>query len=467
MSGSFDLGGLTITWNRLWIVVFAIVVFVILLLVLNRTALGLQMRAVTQNRRMASAMGIRTPFVDAMTFGLGSGIAGHRRRGAEPDRQRLAQPRPGLHHRQLHGRGLRRRRQPLGHADRRADAGHRQQVPRALCRRGARQDPDPRADHPLHPAPAARPVRPQGPGGGSNDHPVRSSAPSTGRRSGSSSSLLVVAIAVPASQPAAAGRPVRCTCRTTPCRCSASTSTTPCWRSPSTWSGATAASSRSATRAFFALGGYAMGMYLMRQIGDRGVYANPVLPDFMVFLNYKELPWFWYGFDMFWFAVAHGGAGAGAARLRLRLVRLPQPRHRRLSLDHHPGDDLRPAARLLPQRLRLRRQQRPHRLQGHPRLQRPGARRRAPALFAASAIALALAVLVCSAIVNSKLGKVMVAIRDAESRTRFLGYRVGGREALRLRRVGGASPASPGRSTCRRSASSTRASSRPRTRSRR
>ena len=54
--------------------------------------------------------------------------------------------------------------------------------------------------------------------------------------------------------------------------------------------------------AFFALGGYAMGMYLMRQIGDRGVYGNPILPDFMVFLNYKELPWFWYGFDQFWFA---------------------------------------------------------------------------------------------------------------------------------------------------------------------
>ncbi|MBN9550800.1 MAG: urea ABC transporter permease subunit UrtC, partial [Alphaproteobacteria bacterium] len=54
--------------------------------------------------------------------------------------------------------------------------------------------------------------------------------------------------------------------------------------------------------AFFALGGYAMGMYLMRQIGSRGVYGNPILPDFMVFLNYKELPWFWYGFDHFWFA---------------------------------------------------------------------------------------------------------------------------------------------------------------------
>ncbi len=76
MSGAFDFYGLSITWSRLWIVVFALAVFATLLFVLNRTALGLQMRAVTQNRRMASAMGIRTPFVDAMTFGLGSGIAG-------------------------------------------------------------------------------------------------------------------------------------------------------------------------------------------------------------------------------------------------------------------------------------------------------------------------------------------------------------------------------------------------------
>src|ERR1044072_8292462 len=54
--------------------------------------------------------------------------------------------------------------------------------------------------------------------------------------------------------------------------------------------------------AFFALGGYAIGMYLMRHIGARGVYGNPLLPDFMVFLNWKALPWYWYGFDMFWFA---------------------------------------------------------------------------------------------------------------------------------------------------------------------
>ncbi len=76
MSGAFDLGGLTITWNRMWIVVFTIGVFFALLTLLKRSPIGLQMRAVTQNRRMAASMGIRTPWVDAMTFALGSGIAG-------------------------------------------------------------------------------------------------------------------------------------------------------------------------------------------------------------------------------------------------------------------------------------------------------------------------------------------------------------------------------------------------------
>jgi len=76
MAGSTEFFGLSITYGRFWIVIFALIVFFMLLLILNRTPLGLQMRAVTQNRRMASAMGIRTPFVDAMTFGLGSGIAG-------------------------------------------------------------------------------------------------------------------------------------------------------------------------------------------------------------------------------------------------------------------------------------------------------------------------------------------------------------------------------------------------------
>ncbi len=76
MSGAFELGQLTITWNRFWIVLFALAVFAGLLLLLKRTPIGLQMRAVTQNRTMADTMGVRTGWVDAMTFGLGAGIAG-------------------------------------------------------------------------------------------------------------------------------------------------------------------------------------------------------------------------------------------------------------------------------------------------------------------------------------------------------------------------------------------------------
>jgi urea transport system permease protein len=76
MSGAFELGQITITYNRLWILCFTLAVFAILLAMLRFTALGLQMRAVTQNRRMAASMGIATSRVDALTFGLGSGIAG-------------------------------------------------------------------------------------------------------------------------------------------------------------------------------------------------------------------------------------------------------------------------------------------------------------------------------------------------------------------------------------------------------
>jgi urea transport system permease protein len=76
MSGSFDLGQITITYNRLWIIVFTLLIFVGLLGLLRFTRLGLEMRAVTQNRAMAASMGIKTSRIDALTFGLGSGIAG-------------------------------------------------------------------------------------------------------------------------------------------------------------------------------------------------------------------------------------------------------------------------------------------------------------------------------------------------------------------------------------------------------
>ena len=76
MSGATQLGGLTLTWNRMYIILFAFLVLAALMAALRFTSLGLRMRAVTQNRRMAAAMGIRTPWIDALTFGLGSGVAG-------------------------------------------------------------------------------------------------------------------------------------------------------------------------------------------------------------------------------------------------------------------------------------------------------------------------------------------------------------------------------------------------------
>ena len=175
--------------------------------------------------------------------------------------------------------------------------------------------------------------------------------------------------------------------------------------------------------AFFALGGYAMGMYLMRQIGNRGVYGNPVLPDFMVFLNWKELPWYWYGFDMFWFAALMVLVVPGllafvfgwfAFRSRVTGVYLSiitQAMTYALLLAFFRNDfgfggnngltDFKDILGF--------------------NVQADGTR---VALFLLSCLTLILAFLICRAIVTSKLGKVLIAIRDAESRTRFLGYRV-------------------------------------------
>jgi urea transport system permease protein len=175
--------------------------------------------------------------------------------------------------------------------------------------------------------------------------------------------------------------------------------------------------------AFFALGGYAMGMYLMRQIGTRGVYANPELPDFMVFLNWKELPIFWYGFQHFYYAlimiVAVPGAlafvfGWFAFRSRVTGVYLSiitQALTYALMLGFFRNNfgfggnngltDFKDILGINVQAESTRN-----------------------ALLVISCIALALSFLVCRAVVTSKLGKVLIAIRDAESRTRFLGYRV-------------------------------------------
>ncbi|MGC4025445.1 MAG: urea ABC transporter permease subunit UrtC [Mesorhizobium sp.] len=174
--------------------------------------------------------------------------------------------------------------------------------------------------------------------------------------------------------------------------------------------------------AFFALGGYAMGMYLMRQIGSRGVYGNPDLPDFMVFLNWKELPWYWYGFSNFWFAAlmvlfvpgflafCFGWLAFRSRVTGVYLSIITQAMTYALLLAFFRNDmgfggnngltDFKDILGF--------------------NVQAEGTR---AALFAASALFLAGAVLLVAAIVRSKLGKLMVAVRDAESRTRFIGWR--------------------------------------------
>ena len=175
--------------------------------------------------------------------------------------------------------------------------------------------------------------------------------------------------------------------------------------------------------AFFALGGYAMGMYLMRQIGERGVYGNPDLPDFMVFLNWDSLPWFWHGFDSFWFAmlmvvVVPGilayAFGFLAFRSRVTGVYLSimtQAMTYALMLAFYRNEmgfggnngltDFKDILGFSLQADTTR-----------------------IALFIASVLALALGYLASRYIVHSRLGLLSIAIRDAESRSRFIGYKV-------------------------------------------
>jgi urea transport system permease protein len=174
--------------------------------------------------------------------------------------------------------------------------------------------------------------------------------------------------------------------------------------------------------AFFALGGYAMGMYLMRQIGARGVYSNPILPDFMVFLGWHELPWYWYGFDWFVFAAVMVVLVPGllalvfgwlAFRSRVTGVYLSiitQALTYALLLAFFRNDmgfggnngmtDFKDILGFNVQAESTR-----------------------CALLIITAAFLCLQFLVARYLVTSRFGKVLIAVRDTESRTRFLGYR--------------------------------------------
>jgi urea transport system permease protein len=180
--------------------------------------------------------------------------------------------------------------------------------------------------------------------------------------------------------------------------------------------------------AFFALGGYAMGMYLMRQIGTRGVYANPILPDFMVFLNWPELPVYWYGFNYFayaalmvvlvpgvlafvfgWFAFRSRVTGVYLSIITQALTFALLLGFFRNNFGFGGNNGLTDFKDILGFNVQ--------------------AETTRNALLVISCLALAVGFLICRGIVTSKFGKVLVAIRDAEARARFLGYRV---EAYKL-----------------------------------
>ncbi|MGB0571320.1 MAG: urea ABC transporter permease subunit UrtC [Alphaproteobacteria bacterium] len=175
--------------------------------------------------------------------------------------------------------------------------------------------------------------------------------------------------------------------------------------------------------AFFGLGGYAMGMYMMRQIGERSVYGNPDLPDFMVFLNWDTLPWYWFGFDQFWFAalmvLAVPGAlafvfGWLAFRSRITgvyfsiisqaMVFAFMLAFFRNEMGFGGNNGLTDFKDIL----------------GF-ELSRDSTK---VGLYIATAVSLLLVYLICRAVVSSKLGRLLIAVRDAESRVRFLGYSV-------------------------------------------
>ena len=173
---------------------------------------------------------------------------------------------------------------------------------------------------------------------------------------------------------------------------------------------------------FFALGGYAMGMYLMRQIGDRGVYGNPELPDFMVFLNWDAPPWYWQGFDMFgfamlmvflapgllafafgWFAFRSRVTGVYFSIITQALTYAMMLAFFQNDLGFGGNNGLTDFKDILGFDLRS------DAVRG--------------ALFSASAVALIFGFVVCRWIVSSRLGAVLIAVRDSESRARFVGYR--------------------------------------------
>src|SRR6185437_8277680 len=338
---------------------------------------------------------------------------GHRRCRIEPDRQCLTQPRSELHHRQFPGRGVRRSRQSVGNHPGCTHSRYRQQVPGAGGRCRPRQNPRPGAADPVHTAKAARHVPVEGTGGrGMRRDPT--TAITLAVVLGGAAALAVLNLAtgtasafhVPTYVVELAGKYL--------CFAMLALAVDLVW--------GFAGILTLGHAAFFALGGYAMGMYLMRQIGTRGVYGNATLPDFMVFLGWKHLPWYWHGFEWFsfamlmvvlvpavlalvfgWLAFRSRVTGVYLSIMTQALTYALLLAFFRNDMGFGGNNGLTDFKDLL----------------GFP-VQADTTR---VALLLASALLLCAQFLLARFVVRSRFGKVLIAVRDSESRTRFLGYR--------------------------------------------
>ena len=310
------MSNLTLPYNRIAIIVFAMLVLAGVAALIAHTRLGLFVRGVTQNRKMAACMGVNTARIDTYAFALGSGIAGL----AGCALSQVGNVGPDLGQSYIvdcvHGGGAGRCRPARGHRLRRAGPGRAEQAARRLAGRGAGQDHGAGVHRHLHPEAAAGHLRDEGPECGSVSRTAIERSPTWRRApvqravampprgflsarswSGVFVALLVVAVLVPTLNlviPAGSvfhmsDYAVQLVGKIM-CYAICALAMDLIW-------GYTGILSLG-HGLFFALGGYMMGMYLMRQIGSDGQYRMP-MPDFMVFLNWKEFPWHWAVSDSF------------------------------------------------------------------------------------------------------------------------------------------------------------------------
>jgi urea transport system permease protein len=429
MAGGIEvLPNLMLPWNRIIIVGFSIAVLAAMWAILNLSRLGMFVRAVTQNRPMAGCVGVPTGARRHPGLRPRRRHRRARRRRPVADRQRRPGHGPGLYRRFVHGRRARRRRpaRRCGLGGARARRVH--QVPRRLDRRGGRQDRRAGVHHHLHPEASAGPVRPQGPlcrilsRENGHENPFHRPSRAQLRRAQLAAgravrrfALIAVPIMhllLPPEHPLHLSTYFITLIGKILCYAIVAVAMDLIWGYGGILS--------LGHGLFFALGGYAFGMYLMRQIGRDGSYQSD-LPDFMVFLDWQELPWFWVGSDSFlwvallvlvvpaliafvfgYFAFRSRIKGVYFSIITQALTYAAMLLFFRNETGFGGNNGFTDFKRILGYSITA-----------------PETR---VVLFALSALALIGTLLLARYLVTSKYGRVLTAIRDAESRVMFIGY---------------------------------------------